>query len=356
LREGRSRVRHADLDPLVVQTSRGAGLDGTAGGAEPSARPRGAQGGAPAHPAAPERAPLSAADLALVLLSALLHALWSLAIKSSASPIGFNLLQLAPIAALACALPWLAPLGELPAAVWALAAATGLCLYWRSRALTVGELSVVYPIARSAPAFVPLVAVPLLGEPVSALGALGIAVVVAGMWAVQLDTGGARAAAPDAGGLRRLLLAPGAGFAWLTLVASIGYSLVDKAAMARLAALPWQGALLPPAVAWYVILSSACALVFAPLALRRLPAGALRAQARGEWRAALVAAAFGLVGYGLILHALRSAPVSYVVAVRQASVLFAVALGALRLRERPTRLRLAGALATTVGVALVAAS
>jgi len=303
---------------------------------------------------------LSAADLALVLLSALLHALWSLAIKSSASPIGFNLLQLAPIAALACALPWLAPLGELPAAVWALAAATGLAhglyLYWLSRALTVGELSVVYPIARSAPAFVPLVAVPLLGEPVSALGALGIAVVVAGMWAVQLDTGGARAAAPDAGGLRRLLLAPGAGFAWLTLVASIGYSLVDKAAMARLAALPWQGALLPPAVAWYVILSSACALVFAPLALRRLPAGALRAQARGEWRAALVAAAFGLVGYGLILHALRSAPVSYVVAVRQASVLFAVALGALRLRERPTRLRLAGALATMVGVALVAAS
>src|SRR5690606_15853332 len=340
LREGRSRVRHADLDPLVVQTSRGAGLDGTAGGAEPSARPRGAQGGAPAHPAAPERAPLSAADLALVLLSALLHALWSLAIKSSASPLGFNLLQLAPIAALACALPWLAPLGELPAAVWALAAATGLAhglyLYWLSRAPTVRELSVVYPIARSAPAFVPLVAVPLLGEPVR--------------------TGGARAAAPDAGGLRRLLLAPGAGFAWLTLVASIGYSLVDKAAMARLAALPWQGALLPPAVAWYVILSSACALVFAPLALRRLPAGALRAQARGEWRAALVAAAFGLVGYGLILHALRSAPVSYVVAVRQASVLFAVALGALRLRERPTRLRLAGALATTVGVALVAAS
>jgi len=302
---------------------------------------------------------LSAADLALVLLSALLHALWSLAIKSSTSPLGFNLLQLAPIAALACALPWLAPLGELPAAVWALAAATGLAhglyLYWLSRALTVGELSVVYPIARSAPAFVPLVAVPLLGEPVSALGALGIAVVVAGMWAVQLDTGGARAASPDASGLRRLLLAPGAGFAWLTLVASIGYSLVDKAAMARLAALPWQGAL-PPALAWYVILCGACSLIFAPLALRRLPAGALRAQARGEWRAALVAAAFGLVGYGLILHALRSAPVSYVVAVRQASVLFAVALGALRLRERPTRLRLAGALATMVGVALVAAS
>jgi drug/metabolite transporter (DMT)-like permease len=297
---------------------------------------------------------LSEADLALVLLSALLHALWSLAIKGSASPLGFNLLQLVPTAVAACALPWLAPLGALPAEVWALAAATGvahgLYFYWLSRALAAGELSVVYPIARSAPAFVPLVAVPLLGESVSAGGALGIAVVVAGMWAVQADAGVAATR-----GWRRLLVAPGAGWAWLTLAASIGYSLVDKMAMARLAALPWTGAV-PPAVAWYVILCTAGTAVFAPLALRHVPPRALAAQARREWRTALLAAGVGFAGYGLILHALRTAPVSYVVAVRQASVLFAVALGALLLRERPSRLRVVGALATVVGVALVAAS
>jgi len=296
---------------------------------------------------------LSSHDLALVLASALLHAFWSLAIKGSASPLGFNVLQLVPIVVLACALPWLVPLGALPAPVWALAAGTGvahgLYLYWLSRALAAGELSVVYPIARSAPAFVPLVAVPLLGEPVTAGGALGIAVVVAGMWAVQADAGVA------ARGWRRLLVAPGAGWAWLTLAASVGYSLTDKMAMARLGALPWRGTL-PPALAWYVILCTGGMLVFAPLALRHVPPRALAAQARREWRAALLAAAVGLAGYGLILHALRTAPVSYVVAARQASVLFAVALGALRLRERPSRLRLAGALATVVGVALVAIS
>jgi drug/metabolite transporter (DMT)-like permease len=151
------------------------------------------------------------------------------------------------------------------------------------------------------------------------------------------------------------MVAPGAGWAWLTLAASIGYSLTDKLAMARLGALPWRGAV-PPAVAWYVILCTSGMLIFAPLALRHVPPRALVAQARREWRAALVASAVGLAGYGLILHALRTAPVSYVVAVRQSSVLFAVALGALRLRERPTRLRLVGALATVVGVALVAAS
>jgi drug/metabolite transporter (DMT)-like permease len=290
-------------------------------------------------------------DLVLVLISALLHAVWSLSIKGSGSPLAFNLLQLVPTAIAACALPWLVPLGDLPGPVWGLVAGTGvahgLYFYWLSRALAVGELSVVYPIARSAPAFLPLVAVPLLGEAVTATGGLGIAVVVAGMWAVQANT----SAVPGA----RRLLAPGAGFAWLTLAASVAYSIIDKLAMAQLHAIPWRG-VLPPAATWYVLLCTSCLLVFAPLALRHVSLRELGAVARREARTVLLASAIGFVGYGLILQALRTAPVSYVVAVRQASVLFAVALGALQLRERPTRLRLVGALATVLGVALVANS
>lgn len=290
-------------------------------------------------------------DLVLVLISALLHAVWGLSIKGSASPLAFNLLQLVPTTIAACALPWLVPLSDLPSSVWMLAAGTGvahgLYFYWLSRALAAGELSVVYPIARSAPAFLPLVAVPLLGEPVTATGGIGIAIVVAGMWAVHFDAG-------PVPGARRLL-APGAGFAWLTLAASVGYSIVDKLAMAELHAIPWRGAI-PPAAAWYVLLCSSGLLVFAPLAARHVSLRQLGAVARREGRMVLLASAIGFVGYGLILHALRTAPVSYVVAVRQSSVLFAVVLAALRLRERPTRLRIAGALATVVGVALVANS
>jgi len=213
-----------------------------------------------------------------------------------------------------------------------------------ARALASGELSVVYPIARSAPAFLPLFAVLLLGESVTARGALGIAVVVAGMWAVQADAG--------VMGWERFR-APGAKFAWLTLLASIGYSLCDKAAMARLNVAPWHSAV-PPAVVYYVLLSVAGGLVFAPLALRRVSRAELTALARSEWRTAFVAAAVSFASYGLILQALRTAPVSYVVAARQTSVLFAVAIGALRWHERPSRLRLLGALATVLGVALVA--
>ena len=296
---------------------------------------------------------LTLRELALVLLSALLHALWSVSIKGSRDPLAFNVLQLAPTLAGACALPWLAPLRAIPTSVWAIVAGTGvahgLYYYWLSRALETGELSVVYPIARSAPAFVPLVAVPWLGESVSPRGASGIAIVVLGMWAVNWDTAAGLA---GRGGWRRFT-SPGTGFALLTLAASVGYSLFDKSAMVRLGALPWN-AIAAPAVVYFFLLGAASSCLFVPLAARRVSRAALARVARSEWKTALAASLVSFAGYVLILDALRTAPVSYVVAVRQTSVLFAVLLGAAWLGEQPTRLRVLGAAATVAGVALVA--
>jgi drug/metabolite transporter (DMT)-like permease len=127
----------------------------------------------------------------------------------------------------------------------------------------------------------------------------------------------------------------------------------DKAAMARLAAAPWD-APIPAAIVYGVLLSMSGGLVFMPLAFRRVDPATLRATAAVELRAACIASLVSYAGYALILQALRTAPVSYVVAARQTSVLFAVAIAAVRLRERPTRPRILGALATVVGVALVA--
>jgi uncharacterized membrane protein len=290
-------------------------------------------------------------EIALVLLSALLHAVWSASIKGSKSTLGFNLLQLAPTFAAGLALPFLIDLREIPREVWMLVVATGFChgfyFYWLSRCLALGELSIVYPIARSAPAFLPLVAIPLLGETISPLGGAGIAMVVAGMVAIQID--GARGL-----GMGRFS-APGTGFAFLTLAASVGYSITDKAAMARLGVAEWSSAL-PPVIAYYILLCVSGGLVFTPLALRRISPRELVELARTELRPATVASLVSFASYGLILQALATAPVSYVVATRQSSVLFAIAIGAVRWRERPSRLRILGALATIAGVALVARS
>jgi len=285
--------------------------------------------------------------LLLVLGSSVLHAGWSAAIKSSRDPLCFNLLQVAAdLLLLALVLPWI-DLREVPLAAWRFLAATSVAhggyFYWMSRAYEHGDLTLVYPIARSTPAFLPLLAVPLLGDVISPAGAAGIAVVVGGMWLVQIGTGFRWAA----------FRAPGAAYAYLTLAATVAYSLCDKGAMAALAQAPWTSPI-PRAVFYCLAIGSASALVFAPLAVRRRGWGSLLAARRSEAARAAAASLVSLAGYGMILEALRSAPVSYVVAVRQSSVLFALLLGVVWLGERPDRPRVLGAVATVFGVLLIA--
>ena len=285
---------------------------------------------------------------ALVVASALLHAWWSVSIKASGDPLVFNALQLAaPLAATLAVLP-LVDLGQVPTLAWACLAATTLChagyFWWMSRAYEHGELTLVYPITRSTPAFLPFVAVPLLGERISAVGALGIAMVVAGMWLVQAGPAGLRR--PD-------YATPALRYALLTLAATVGYSLLDKRAMVEIAAHPWTSAV-PRALFWNLLLWSASGLLFTLLVVRRRGVAALRAAAREDLARPTLAALVSLASYAFVLEAMATASASYVVAVRQSSVLFALLLGVLQLRERPGRPRILGAAATVAGVALIA--
>ncbi len=291
---------------------------------------------------------MSPYELGLVLVSALLHGSWNVATKGSASPTAF-LLTIEGVS-LALFLPVLffgfTP-SDIPLPVWGWLASTAvvhaLYAYWLSRAYVHGDLSLVYPIARTAPAFVPLLAIPLMGDSVSLAGGLGIALVVAGMWAVLTD-----------GRLQpRALLSLAAVFAYLTLLTTIAYSLIDKEAMRLLHGATWSGR--APRVLVYMALFELLYLpLFGLLALRSVTAHEVLRVARREWTMAFGAAVLAMGSYGLLLEALRTAPVSYVVAVRQSSVLFAVALSVLLLRERPGPVRIAGAAATVGGVALIA--
>lgn len=284
--------------------------------------------------------------LALVLLSALLHAGWTALIKDSRDPLVFNWLQTVPFVPLVIALLASVDLGAVPGAAWRMLAASCLIhtayVYWMSRALETAELSVVYPIMRSTPAFLPLAAVPLLGESISPQGAVGIAVVVTGMWLVHTR------------GRTRLerFARPGTGFAYLTLLATVAYSLTDKAAMAALDGADWREPV-PRSLLYFLALGVGHGALMTPLVLRRARPSAILGQGRAEWRRALLAAAGTTGSYTLILEALRFAPVSYVAAVRQSSVLFAVAIGVLWLKEVPGRPALLGALLTVIGVVLV---
>lgn len=291
---------------------------------------------------------LTPLELSLVLASALLHAVWSASIKQSADPLLFNVLQLPLIGVLLAALSPYVTLAEVPSLVWLLLPATAVAhtayVYWMCRAFEHGDLSLVYPIARSTPAFLPFFAVPLLGERISAGGALGIAVVVSGIWLVH-------------GANRwtlRELSQPAARFAFLTLGATVAYSLVDKAAMGAFRGARWS-APFPASLFYFALLSLCYGLLFTPLVLWRRGARALGRAAGASFGVATLASLISLMSYTLVLQALATANVSYAVAVRQTSVLFAVAISSWFLGERPGPARVAGALATVLGVTLIAA-
>jgi drug/metabolite transporter (DMT)-like permease len=284
--------------------------------------------------------------LALVVLSAFLHAAWNVAAKGSGAPAAF--VFLADLTALVVLVPAFLffRLSDLTAEVWLMVLATGaihgVYAWSLTRAYESGDLTLVYPISRSTPAFVPFLAVPFLGERLSVAGILGIALVMIGVWLVSTE-------------LRlsgRSLLTPELRFAYLTLAATVAYSLVDKRAMALLDANPWTGPA-PRAIAYYVLLCVSYLPFFYAFSRRRLDTASLRATARQRPLAILSVVAASFVSYTLILQALRTAPVSYVVAARQLSVVFAVSLALLWLRERPSRARLVGAALTVAGVAVI---
>lgn len=269
--------------------------------------------------------------LLLALAAAGLHALWNVLIAgardtqaASAVMLVLSLVLFAPAAALtwdveASAVPFIAGSAALELAYFALLAAA----YRRA------ELTLVYPVARgSAPVLVIPLAAAALGVVPSALQGGGVALVAAGIVLVR----GGRAR----GG------AAGAAFALLIGACIAGYTLLDQQGVEHASALAYLELVLVPV-----------AIASASVVAARGGVGALRREVRLR-SAATAGAMFG--AYALVLLALRLAPAAPVAAVREASVLIAVALAAVVLRERVTPMRAAGAVLVVAGVAVIGVS
>jgi drug/metabolite transporter (DMT)-like permease len=191
-------------------------------------------------------------------------------------------------------------------------------------AYTGADMSVVYPVARGS---APVLVLAVGGVP-GVRQAIGVVTVAAGILAVR---GFSRVREA-----RDVLLALGVG----ACIAS--YTLIDARGLDFAGALPYLWLTIAP-VGWLYALG---------IASRR--GGARRLRAAVAPRTAV--AGLGFFGaYGLVLVALTLAPAAAVAAVRETSVVFAVALGAVSLGEPVGRARVAGAIVVTVGIVLVAA-
>jgi drug/metabolite transporter (DMT)-like permease len=291
---------------------------------------------------------MSATALGLVLFAALLHALWNVVAKRTGGDARFAL-----IAALFLAVVW-APLGVWAAwdalphwgpVEWAVLLASAIVhvFYFTTllRGYRLSDLTVVYPVARgTGPLLATLGALVWLGEAMSVVAACGVAGVAIGVFFIAGGPG-LWAKAHDPAQRARVRAGIGWGAATGALIA--GYTLIDGYAVKVL--------LLSPILVDYV--GNVFRVPFLlPAALRDRRGFA--ECCRTQWRAALVVAVLGPLGYVLVLYAMRLAPISHVAPAREVSMLFAALLGGRLLGEGDRSLRLAGAACIAAGVGALA--
>lgn len=247
----------------------------------------------------------------LVLLAAIAHAAWNALLKSVAD----RLLMMAAIRLVGfcygLVMIWMVPLPQGETWAWLFCATAAHLVYFALliESYRLGDMSVVYPVARgTAPLLLALLAYLMIGETLSiaqmaavALSSLGLLVLVAGR-------GTSRAAAA---------------VALATSVSIAGYSLLGGVGVRSAPdALSFQ--------VWLELLLGASMLPYT--ALMRPRAGIL-AFVRHDGRTGLIAGAVSVVGYLAFLVAARVLPLAPVAALRESSLIFGAVIGAVVFRE-----------------------
>ncbi len=284
---------------------------------------------------------MSAEAVLAVLFSSFLHALWNLFNKGSSDRWAFFLAQ-GTVAALAY-LPltaWFLVAQGVPVLGWlwvllSVAAHAAYAVYLL-RAYDAGDLSVAYPLSRTAPVLLAAWDAFAVGEPVTSAGLAGA--VLAGSGAIVLQWPSVRTH-----GLGQVLTAPVTRYALITALFVALFTIVDKHGVRFFH---------PLVFLYFVSLGESCVIAV-------ILGSSLTARLSAEWRRnAPRIATTGVLGgfsYLLILWALATAPASYVLGLRQCSIVFGVLLAHFVLREGETHYRLLGATVIALGSALIAA-
>ena len=283
--------------------------------------------------------------VALVLLSAFIHAGWNLLVRSH--DLSRQMLRIPLLISAVAVGPvlWLELRSDtFPSVVWLLLAVSGLfqALYYLGLALGYqhGDFTVVYPLVRALPVLFVALFDLARGQPPSTGAWLGLCLVTVGCLLIPHTTW--RTLHWRAYRSQTL--------AWVAVAAvgTVGYSAVDKIAAELITPGPTTAARY---FVWQLI---ACLLPFG-VGLRLLgqPLG-LRPWNWG-WLWAGLAGMGTFASYWLILWAYQSAThASYVVAMRQLSIVLGAVAGSLLFHEPARGLRIPAALSITVGIVLIA--
>jgi len=274
---------------------------------------------------------------ALVLGGAAMHAAWNAVVKGSGDPlIAIALVTAGSGSAALMLLPFIGWQVAPEAWIWIAGSALAHILYRLAlvRGYEIGDMSLVYPIARgSAPLLTALIGVTVLSETVSRLAFAGILTIVAGVIGISMARRGLAMAKNTAA----------VGFALLTAVLITTYTYLDGFG-ARVSG---------NAGAYTVLLFIVDTPIMLVIALwRRGPARVVAAFRRTS----LISFGGGILSflsYWIAIWAMTRVPIPLVAALRETSIAFGALIAVIFLGERVTPVRIAATLAILSGAALL---
>jgi drug/metabolite transporter (DMT)-like permease len=289
---------------------------------------------------------LTPLSIVLILISALIHSSWNFFTKKGNWPGEFFFWVF--FLGVLLYLPFFIAFGALPTflthaspSLWGVSISSGffetiyfVCLVGAYRG---GDLSLVYPISRSAPLFTQIWAILMIGEILSRGGVLGILLVTVGLFVISMKDFHLKHIVPQSD---RFISRPYV-LALIAAVASSIYSVIDKVGVQMLHPV------------FYIWLINLWMTTFTGLYLI-LRRNVSFLKIWKEWKKEiLIIAILQNAAYLLVLMAMQISKVSYVVAFRQVGALFGAGMGIFFLKESHWKTRITGALILTLGLVLI---
>jgi uncharacterized membrane protein len=289
---------------------------------------------------------LTPLSIILVLISALIHSSWNFFTKRGDFPVEFSFWVF--LWGVLFYLPFFIGFGVFPSLflnpppkLWWIVILSGffetiyfICLI---NAYRVGDLSLVYPISRSAPLFTQIWAILFIGEVLSPGGMLGIGLVMAGLCIISLKKSHLINISSQSHQLipRPYLLA------FSAAMASSIYSVIDKVGVQIIH---------PVFYLWLINVSMAIFTSFYMALWKEVSLWKVWNESKKE---ILIVSLLQNAAYLLVLMAMTMSKVSYVVAFRQGGAIFGAIMGVVFLKEKDWKTRLTGVVILTLGLVFI---
>lgn len=269
-----------------------------------------------------------------VLVAASMHASWNAIVKVGLDRFSSLLLIVLAQMGLSCVLLPFFPLPSAAALPWILASGIVHAGYKLTliRAYEQGDLSQIYPLARgAAPLIVTVISILALGEVITGAKVLAVGSIGLGVCLISVRGSTVGAIPPKA-----------LGFALATAGFTASYTLIDG-----------MGARLYGSASGFILMATivdgilTCSFALATRGTRAFT------KLNYAWRSGVAAGVMSLASYWIVIWAFTQAPIALVAALRETSVLFALLIAIVFLKERAGPSRIFAASLITCGVVLM---